>query len=219
MTPTASPKSRACWRPFWPVVASTTRSVSCGAPSSRDGDHAAHLGELLHEVRLRVEAAGGVDDDDVAAARRRRVERVVRDGGRVAAALGADEVRARALRPDLELLLRRGAVRVGRGDEDGAAVLGELRGELADRRRLAGAVDADDEDHGGRRARGRASAARRRARRPRRRDARRPPRASSRRTSSAVAGTPTSPAISASSSRSQSRSSARVERPPTRSRP
>ncbi len=76
--------------------------------------------------------------------------RVVGDGRRVAAALRADEVRARPLGPDLELLLRRRAVRVRRGDEDGAAVLRELRGELADRRRLARAVDADDEDHGGR---------------------------------------------------------------------
>ena len=41
-------------------------------------------------------------------------------------------------------------IRVGGGDEDGAAVLRELRRELADRRRLARAVDADDEDHGGR---------------------------------------------------------------------
>src|SRR6185312_8706470 len=34
VTPTASLKSRACCSPFWPVVASTTSSVSCGAPSS-----------------------------------------------------------------------------------------------------------------------------------------------------------------------------------------
>ena len=33
--PADSPKSRACWRRLWPVVASTTSSVSCGAPSSR----------------------------------------------------------------------------------------------------------------------------------------------------------------------------------------
>src|SRR5438067_2432403 len=34
VTPTASLKRRACCTPFWPVVASTTSSVSCGAPSS-----------------------------------------------------------------------------------------------------------------------------------------------------------------------------------------
>src|SRR5581483_9757745 len=34
-TSTASLNRRACWSPFWPVVASRTRSVSGGAPSSR----------------------------------------------------------------------------------------------------------------------------------------------------------------------------------------
>ena len=49
-------------------------------------DHAAHLGELLHQVRLRVQAAGGVDDRDVLAARPGRLDRVVGDRGRVGAA-------------------------------------------------------------------------------------------------------------------------------------
>ena len=69
--------------------------------------------------------------------------------GRIGAALGADEVRPRPLRPDLQLLLRRGPIGVGRGHDDRPAVLSEPRRELADRRRLARAVDADDEDHGG----------------------------------------------------------------------
>ena len=111
-------------------------------------DHAPHLRELLHQVHLRVQAAGGVDDHDVAPARLRRLDRVVRDRGRVAAALGADEVGARALRPDLELFLGSGAERVGRCDDDGVAMLRELRRELADRCRLPGAVDADDQDDG-----------------------------------------------------------------------
>src|SRR6185295_340101 len=106
---------------------------------------AADLRQLLHQVRLRVEAAGRVDDGDVLAARGRRFDRVVGDRGRVAPALGADEVRVGALRPDLELLLRSGAKRVRRGDDHGAAVLVQVVRELADRRRLAGAVDADDE--------------------------------------------------------------------------
>ena len=96
-----------------------------------------------------MEAAGRVDDHDVAAARHGGLHGVVGDGGRIGAALGADEVRSGPLRPDLELLLRRRPVRVRRGDDDRAAVLREPRRELADRRRLAGAVDADDEDHGG----------------------------------------------------------------------
>jgi hypothetical protein len=49
---------------------------------------------------------------------------------RVAAALAADEVRARALGPDLELLLGRGAERVRRADDDRAPCSRELRASL-----------------------------------------------------------------------------------------
>ncbi len=129
------------------MVASTTSSVSCGAPSSRALDHAANLGELLHQVRLGVEPAGGVDDRDVVAARPGRLDGVVGDGGGIGAVRGADEVGLRPLRPDLELLLGGSTERVGGPEEDTAVVLAELLGELADRRRLAGAVDPDDEDH------------------------------------------------------------------------
>jgi hypothetical protein len=97
-----------------------------------------------------VQAAGRVDHDDVAAAGHGCLDRVVRDGRRIAAALGADEVRSGPLRPDLELLLGRRPVCVGRGDDDRAAVLREPCRELADRRGLARAVDAYDEDDRGR---------------------------------------------------------------------
>ena len=95
-----------------------------------------------------MQPSGGVDDHDVAAARRRGLDRVVGDGGRVSPALGPDEVRAGAAGPDLELLLGRGAERVCGGQEHGVIVLAELLRQLADRRRLPGPVDADDEDHG-----------------------------------------------------------------------
>ena len=114
-------------------------------------------------------------------------------GGRVSA--------AGALRPALELLHRGGAIGVGGGDAGPSGRAGACRcGELADRRRLAGAVHADDEDHrrlgpsacsdGG-------SAARRAAPRPPRRARRRARRGlgarlEARARSSAVAGTPTS---------------------------
>ena len=94
-----------------------------------------------------MEPAGGVDEHDVAAASRRRLDRVVGDGGRVSPALRADEVRSGAAGPDLELLLGRGAEGVCGGQEDRVVVLAELLRQLADRGRLAGAVDADDEDH------------------------------------------------------------------------
>ena len=109
-------------------------------------DHAAHLRELLHQVRLRVQAAGGVDDRDVLAARAGGLDGVVGDRGRVGSLRRADEVGLRAVGPDLELLLGRGAPGVGGAEEDGAVVLAQLLRQLPDRRRLAGAVDADDED-------------------------------------------------------------------------
>ena len=90
--------------------------------------------------------SGGVDDDDVAAVAPCTLDRVVRHRGRVSPTLAFDELGARTLGPDSELLLRGGAERVGRGDDHGVPVLAEPVRELADRRRLAGAVDADDED-------------------------------------------------------------------------
>ena len=73
-------------RPFWPVVASTVSSVSCGAPGSWLLDHAADLAELGHQVVLRVQAAGRVDDHDVGAALARAVvDRVERDRAGVGA--------------------------------------------------------------------------------------------------------------------------------------
>src|SRR5205807_3530173 len=58
---------------------------------------------------------------------------------------------------DLELLLRGGAEGVGGADDDRVAVLGEAKRELSDRRRLARAVDADDEQDGRMRADGEAA--------------------------------------------------------------
>src|SRR5207248_9534170 len=86
-------------------------------------DHATHLRELLHQVRLRVQPTRRVDDDDVAAAGLGGGDRVECDGGGVGAALRADEVGTGALCPDLQLLFGGGAEGVGRGDDDRAPVL------------------------------------------------------------------------------------------------
>src|SRR5262249_276241 len=107
-------------------------------------DHPAHLAELVHQVRLRVQPAGGVDNYDVASGS----DRVVGDRSGVGAPLAADEAGSGALRPDLELLLRGGPERVCGADYDVAAVLAKLVRELAHPRRLPRAVDADDEDDG-----------------------------------------------------------------------
>jgi hypothetical protein len=78
-------------------------------------------------------------------ARPRRLDRVVGDGGGVRPAHRAHKVRFGAVGPDLELFLGRRSERVRRGHDDGAVVLAELLRQLADRRRLAGAVHADDQ--------------------------------------------------------------------------
>ena len=148
VTSAAWVKSRACCSPFWPVVASIVSSVSCGAPGSRCGDHAAHLGKLLHEVLLRVQATRRVDDHDAPSARDAGTDGVVGDSGRIRAAGRAHEVGVRALGPRLELLRRGCPEGVGGPDHDARTGLVQLVGQLADRRRLAGPVDAHDEDHG-----------------------------------------------------------------------
>ena len=117
-TSTASEKTLAWRRPFWPVVASIEISVSCGASGICFCDHPADLGQLLHQVALGVEAAGGVDDDDVGAAGAGGVDRVVGDRAGVGALFAADQLGAGALGPRFELLGGGGAVGVGGGEDD-----------------------------------------------------------------------------------------------------
>jgi hypothetical protein len=63
-------------------------------------------------------------------------------------AFGAgDDRHAGAVRPDAQLVDRGGPEGVARGEQHRIILLLEEMGELGDRRRLARAVDADDEDH------------------------------------------------------------------------
>ena len=145
VTPTASWNCTACASAFWPWLASSTSSTSCGAVGSSRVEHALDLLQLLHQVALRVQAAGGVGDQHVDAARLRRLQRVEDHRGRVRARGLRDDRHAVALAPDLQLLDGGGAERVARGEHDLAALAGEAARELADRRRLARAVHADDQ--------------------------------------------------------------------------
>jgi hypothetical protein len=103
------------------------------------------LAELVHEVRLGVQAAGGVGDQHVDVPGARCFHRVVEHGRRIRAGGLRDDRHAVALGPDRQLLDRRGAEGVARGQHDLHAVLLEAMGELADGRGLAGAVHADHE--------------------------------------------------------------------------
>ena len=57
----ASAKDSATPTASWPVIASTTSSTSCGFAFLRIRD------QLVHQLLVDVEAAGGVDDQHVAA--------------------------------------------------------------------------------------------------------------------------------------------------------
>ncbi len=73
-------------------------------------------------------------------------QRVIDEAGGVGACGAGDDGRAGALAPDAELIDGGGAERVAGGEHHLLAVAVKLCGELADGRRLAGAVDADNEN-------------------------------------------------------------------------
>src|SRR3954453_17452522 len=111
-------------------------------------DDPADLAQLGHERVLRVQAPGGVDDDDVDAHLAPAADRLERHRAWVGAlAVGLDDLAARALGPAGQLLDRRGAEPVGRAEQDRLAELAlQVPRQLADRGRLARAVDADGHD-------------------------------------------------------------------------
>ena len=112
-------------------------------------DAAADLGQLAHQVRLVVQAPGGVSNDHVIAAGGGRLHRVKNDGGGVGSLTGLDQRDPGAVGPDLQLLAGGGTEGVARGQHDPAALTGVVIGQLCDARGLAHAVDADDQDDGG----------------------------------------------------------------------
>ena len=117
-----------------------------------DGGLLAHdaldLAELVHEGRLVLEPASGVDENDVNVAFDALTHRLESDRGGVGSLpLGSDDVNTHALAPRGQLVGGRGAERVSGPQEHGFVVGHENAGELADGCRLAGSIDADHEDH------------------------------------------------------------------------
>ena len=146
VSPSASSNARTCASAFWPVLASSTSSVSCGAVGIGLADHPLHLADLVHQV-----AAAS------AAARRcRRARRRCRapspprsrrtsppPGRRPACAITATSLRS----PQTASCSRAAARNVSpaASSTDKPCACRSSR-ELADRRRLARAVDAGQHD-------------------------------------------------------------------------
>ena len=164
--PADSWKACAWARPFWPVVASSTKSDLRLRVRQPLGDRAPDLGQLVHQVALGVQPAGGVDDDDVAcrARRPRRARRRPRPTGRRPAACATTGTSMRSAQISSCSMAAARNVSAAASSTRAPRVC-EAVAELGDGGRLAGAVDADHQDDGGH--------VRRRLARPRRRIARR----------------------------------------------
>ena len=94
-----------------------------------------------------MQSSGRVDDDHVRAARLGRAQTVIHHGGRVAPLLMAHDLRTGALGPYGELIGGGSAEGIARAQQHPLSLADKLMGELADRRGLAHAVDADHQDH------------------------------------------------------------------------
>ena len=144
---TTSANTRACARPFWPMVASSTSSTSSTA--ARLLDHPLDLAELVHQAGLGVQPAGGVDQHDVGAGRRcpRRRRRTPPTPGR-RPRLRAPPAHPPAT-PQVCSWSAAAARKVSAAPSTTSPAVGDQHpGQLADRGGLAGAVDPDDQQHG-----------------------------------------------------------------------
>lgn len=75
-------------------------------------EHPHDLFQLRHQFSLVLQTAGRIDDEHITFLRPRLLIGVVGKTGRIRTELGADKFRARAVRPYLQLLDRRGAERI-----------------------------------------------------------------------------------------------------------
>ncbi len=114
-------------------------------------DGVADVRGLLHHLGVDAEAAGGVDDHDVVQRALGLGHAGAGDRDRVAdavARLGGEHLDADPLAVDLELVDGVGALEVGGHEQRAAALLLEPQRQLGGQRRLAGALEAGEHQHG-----------------------------------------------------------------------
>ena len=104
------------------------------------------VAELLHELLVNLQAAGRIDDDDVIHVRLRIGHSLVRNLDRILAAFLLENGKAELLADDFELRDGGRTVDVIGHEQRALALLLEREAELADRRRLAGALQARHHD-------------------------------------------------------------------------
>ncbi len=112
-----------------------------GGVELANGAH--NLGELVHQLRLVLQAACRIDQHDVAVFLARNIHRLEGQRRRIRTLRLRDEARPGAVGPDFQLLDRGRAERIARGKRHVRALVGKLRGDLANCGRLARTVDAD----------------------------------------------------------------------------
>ena len=110
-------------------------------------DDALHLAELLHQVRLGVEPAGGIDEQEIHTPRLGRLQRVEDYGGWIAPWLMGDDLCAGPFPPDLELLDGGRPKGVTRRQQDPLPLAGRPMCELSDRRGLSHPVHPCRQHH------------------------------------------------------------------------
>ena len=109
-------------------------------------EDAADFGELVHQLPLVLQAARGVDDQDVDPFGRRAFDRIEHDPCRIAAFGAGDDRYADPVRPHLQLANGGSTECVAGREHDTIILFEEKMCELCNGRRLARAVDADNQN-------------------------------------------------------------------------
>jgi hypothetical protein len=110
-------------------------------------EHALHLLELIHEMRLGMEPAGGVGNQHIDVPRAGCLQGVEYDRGRLGAGLLRNDRHPIAFGPDRELFARGRAKGISRGQHDRASLGEQPMCQLADGGGFARTVDAHHQDH------------------------------------------------------------------------
>ena len=112
-------------------------------------DDLAQLAQLVHQVLLIVQPAGGIHQHHIHAPRLGSLQRIKQHRTGIGALVLTHNVHTGALGPDLQLVGGGGAEGIAGAQQHLLALLAELMGHLADGGGLAHAVDADEQHHGG----------------------------------------------------------------------